>query len=183
MLFFEMDRQRYLITARHVWEGIIALSNTNAGRRHGAFVYAGKFLPLEKEEVTVQDDDLDVILMKPDWLSSGIEGYDFYMGDTTTVSAGDAVTAWGYPGAKRVRLPDRVACQMEQIDGEAKAPCDNRFNFATSSTYDLGGFSGAPVFRADRRLVGLVSEASSSLGIVTCCNLKSIMDTLRPYRQ
>jgi len=178
VLFFEKNCQRYLITAQHVWEGIIALSEKNAGRRQGAFVYAGKFLPLKKDEVTVKDDRLDVIVMKPDWLSAGIDGYDFYSGDTATVSAGDAVTTWGYPGAKRTRLSDKVACRMEQISGEATAPFENCFKFANSPTYDLGGFSGAPVFRADNKLVGLVSEASSALGIVVCHTLLSVIDQL-----
>jgi hypothetical protein len=64
--FFLERRKRYLVTARHVWEGFCKLALSNRGRRYGAFVYAGKFLPLDPAvRVAVSDHDHDVIVLKP----------------------------------------------------------------------------------------------------------------------
>ena len=173
--FFERHGTRYLITALHVWDGILALSEKNAGRKHGAFIYAGKFLPLTKDEAMIlRDPQLDVIVMQPRWLQAGMEGFDFYDGSVARVSGGETVQTWGYPGARRTRISSGVTCSMEEISGKTTEPCNDHFKFTTTATYDLGGFSGAPVFR-DGTLVGLVSEASSSLGIVTCCDWLALM--------
>jgi hypothetical protein len=181
ILFLEVNRKRYVLTARHVWDGILTLANKNTGRQHAAFIYADKFLPLQTNEITVRDD-LDVIAMTPAWLSSEIAGYDFYQGDVVSVSARDTVTTWGFPGAKRKQISNTTeSCPMENLVGEATNPCEGRFKFATSAAYDLGGFSGAPVFRANGQLVGLVSEASSSFGIVTCCDLQSMLTKMRRH--
>ncbi|MCX6952533.1 MAG: serine protease [Verrucomicrobia bacterium] len=179
VLLFELDQNRYVITARHVWDGFIALADKSAGKSHAAFVIAGKFLPLKRDEFPITDGDSDIVVLTPEWVKAGIDGYDFYNGGTASVAKGETVSVWGYPGAKRVLKDGEVKCPLEQIGGNATALFDGRFKFVAETSYELGGFSGAPVFRADGTLVGIVSQGGSGYGIVTCCDLQSVMDKLR----
>jgi len=178
-LLYEKNGKRYLVTARHVWEGFLEKAGKSRGKRHGAFVISeqGRLLPLNRDAITLKNGDSDIIVLIPDWLSMGLDGHDFYTGKVATVSVGDKVTTWGFPGSQRIITSSTVSCSREELNGEATTPFDHKFRFAASASYDMGGFSGAPVFRADSTLVGLVSEGNS-FGIVTCCDLQNVLNGL-----
>ena len=157
VFLFEKNHKRYLITAKHVWDGMIAESERNAGRQHTVSVIdgAGRLLGLWKDEIALRSDEVDIVVLTPTWLASGLSGLEFYNGDVATVSAGDVVATWGYPKTSRTVHDSTVTCEWEELSGEATSPVNQRFKFTTETACDIGGFSGAPVFRADGKLVGV----------------------------
>jgi len=175
---FQVDGRRYLITALHVWEGMLELSRGNQARQHGAFVYAGAFFPMRRDDpVVFQDPTLDVIVMRPQWLTRDVHALDFFQGCTTSVTANMPLAVWGFPGAKRQVNPElgTVQCGIGTLEGFATQPCNGQFRFTTNTQYELGGFSGAPVFSSNGTLAGIVSQGSSQYGIVTCSEFSSLM--------
>lgn len=170
---------RYLLTAWHVWNGFLKLAEAQEGMQYGAFVWAGKLLALPKTvPVVFEDAHMDAIVLRPEWAASALNGFDFYGGPVALASAGDRVATWGYTGERRTKLADLVSCPREEVEGVAAAPCNGWFSFQTTPHGHLGGLSGAPVFREDMNLVGMVSEAHSELGIVRCCELQAIIERL-----
>lgn len=177
--FFLQRRGRYLVTALHVWEGFLELSKTSSGRSHGAFVCADGLMPLPKSvSVIAHDAALDIVVLQPEWLSDEIACIDFFTAECSAVKAGLKVLSWGYPGAARRRTEANIECRPQRIAGVATEPLDGRFSFQVAPGDNLGGLSGAPVFCSDLHLVGLVSEANSSFGIVSCREVLAIIERL-----
>jgi hypothetical protein len=184
VLLYEKNRKRYLITAWHIWDCFTnEMSDENVGRRHGAFVGfdGGKLMPLPKDLCPYYlDKTLDILVLTPDWISDSLPGREFFQGDVVPASEGNVVCTWGYPKTARTVTSEEVYCEWRELHGNATAPCDDSFKFVPSPpTSDaLGGFSGAPVFRDDGKLLGIVSEGGSSFGIVKCSELLSAIDKL-----
>jgi hypothetical protein len=136
-------------------------------------------MPVQKDLLPLYlNDALDILVFRPDWISNGLTGCEFFRGDVVGVSEGDSVRTWGYPGAARIVSTAIVRPQLRELRGVATSPCNNAFKFAPSPTTSdpLGGFSGAPVFRDDGKLVGIVSEGSDLFGIVICSELASVIN-------
>lgn len=136
-------------------------------------------MPLPKRvSVIAHDTALDIVILQPNWLSCELASVGFFTGKCSNAKAGLEVISWGYPGARRRRNGASIGCSPQQITGIATEPMNGCFRFLVTPGDNLGGLSGAPVFCRDMHLVGLVSEASPSYGIVSCCELLAIIERL-----